>query len=162
MHRSRDVAGGRFIQPDPLGLAGGDLSLYVLRKNNPLSYTDPKGESAVAVGTIVAGIVIVGGAMMSAVPKPKQSDSAFPGAANDSKFGDRTCPPDCAEQKRLLDQAYIALKQMEKAASVLDKVVNPLQWTFFWGKVKIYELQCGPYNPPFVDDMNKIQDFYGR
>jgi RHS repeat-associated protein len=43
MNRYRDTNGGRFIQADPLGLKGGDLSLYVLHKNNPLTYTDPSG-----------------------------------------------------------------------------------------------------------------------
>lgn len=42
-NRYRDPNDGRFIQADPLGLRGGDLSLYVLRKNNPLSFTDPMG-----------------------------------------------------------------------------------------------------------------------
>jgi RHS repeat-associated protein len=42
-NRYRDPPSGRFIQADPLGLAGGDLSLYALRKNNPLSFTDPLG-----------------------------------------------------------------------------------------------------------------------
>jgi len=42
-NRYRDLGSGRFIQADPLGLDGGDLSLYVLRGNNPLSFTDPKG-----------------------------------------------------------------------------------------------------------------------
>lgn len=42
-YRYRDPNDGRFIQADPLGLRGGDLSLYVLRKNNPLSFTDPMG-----------------------------------------------------------------------------------------------------------------------
>lgn len=43
VNRYRDLSGGRFVQADPLGLAGGDLSLYVLNKNNPLTYTDPLG-----------------------------------------------------------------------------------------------------------------------
>jgi RHS repeat-associated protein len=42
-NRYRDLNAGRFIQADPLGLYGGDLSLYVLTKNNPLSFTDPDG-----------------------------------------------------------------------------------------------------------------------
>lgn len=42
-YRYRDTDIGRFPQADPLGLYGGDLSLYVLRKNNPLRYTDPHG-----------------------------------------------------------------------------------------------------------------------
>jgi RHS repeat-associated protein len=43
VNRYRDLPSGRFIQADPLGLEGGDLSLYVLRSNNPLSFTDPLG-----------------------------------------------------------------------------------------------------------------------
>ncbi|MGB3934512.1 MAG: Ig-like domain-containing protein [Burkholderiales bacterium] len=42
-NRYRDPNDGRFLQADPLGLKGGDLSLYVLRKNNPLTYLDPTG-----------------------------------------------------------------------------------------------------------------------
>lgn len=42
-NRYRDTSIGRFPQADPLGLHGGELSLYVLTKNNPLSFTDPLG-----------------------------------------------------------------------------------------------------------------------
>jgi len=42
-NRYRDLSGGRFVQADPLGLNGGDLSLYVLRGNDPLSLLDPLG-----------------------------------------------------------------------------------------------------------------------
>lgn len=42
-YRYRDTGVGRFPQADPLGLYGGDLSLYVLRANNPLMFTDPRG-----------------------------------------------------------------------------------------------------------------------
>jgi len=45
-NRYRDPSIGRFPQADPLGLNGGDLSLYVLTKNNPLSFTDPDGLAA--------------------------------------------------------------------------------------------------------------------
>ncbi|HXG08039.1 MAG TPA: RHS repeat-associated core domain-containing protein, partial [Nitrososphaera sp.] len=34
---------GRFLQPDPLGYAGGDLNLYTYAFCNPLSLTDPRG-----------------------------------------------------------------------------------------------------------------------
>jgi RHS repeat-associated protein len=45
-NRYRDLNIGRFIQADPLGLSGGDLSLYVLTANNPLSFIDPRGLAA--------------------------------------------------------------------------------------------------------------------
>jgi RHS repeat-associated protein len=63
-NRYRDLNSGRFIQADPLGLKGGDLSLYVLRKNNPLTYLDPTGlvnwkgtffGASYAIGAGVAG-----------------------------------------------------------------------------------------------------------
>jgi RHS repeat-associated protein len=34
---------GRFMQPDPIGLAGGDLNLYRYCGNNPVNGTDPLG-----------------------------------------------------------------------------------------------------------------------
>jgi len=43
VNRYRDLNVGRFIQADPLGLNGGDVSLYVLTKNSPLGLTDPLG-----------------------------------------------------------------------------------------------------------------------
>jgi RHS repeat-associated protein len=50
---------GRFMQPDPIGLAGGDLNLYRYCGNNPVNRTDPYGEefftfSAIAIGIGVA------------------------------------------------------------------------------------------------------------
>jgi RHS repeat-associated protein len=42
-NRDRDNSRGQFLQADPLGVRGIDLSLYVLRRNNPLRYTDPDG-----------------------------------------------------------------------------------------------------------------------
>ena len=41
-HRTYDPAIGRYIQPDPLGLADGP-SLYGYAGTNPLKYTDPSG-----------------------------------------------------------------------------------------------------------------------
>ena len=46
LNRYRDLDSGRFVQADPLGLDSGDLSLYVLRRNNPLSFVDPEGLQA--------------------------------------------------------------------------------------------------------------------
>lgn len=37
---------GRFTQPDPMHIAGGDMNLYAYVANNPMDYTDPKGTSA--------------------------------------------------------------------------------------------------------------------
>jgi len=58
LNRYRDLDAGRFIQTDPLGLNGGDLSLYALRKNNPLSNVDPTGEAACAPGDTMCAIAM--------------------------------------------------------------------------------------------------------
>jgi RHS repeat-associated protein len=41
-HRHYDPSLGRYIQPDPIGLAGGG-SLYGYVDGNPLAYADPNG-----------------------------------------------------------------------------------------------------------------------
>ena len=68
-NRYRDPNDGRFIQGDPLGLYGGDLSLYVLRGNNPLSYIDPFGLQIAppgggAVGGLLGGSGAAGGGIL--------------------------------------------------------------------------------------------------
>ena len=42
-HRTYSPSLGRFIQPDPLGFAGGDTNLYRYVDNNPVVGTDPSG-----------------------------------------------------------------------------------------------------------------------
>jgi RHS repeat-associated protein len=90
-NRYRDPNDGRFIQADPLGLYGGDLSLYVLRRNNPLSVTDPRGLQAIPMppprlpppgGSAGQGGKSSGGTGSS------ELDNAIKGgaAANDSKY----------------------------------------------------------------------------
>lgn len=50
-HRHYDATLGRYVQPDPIGYAGG-RSLYGYVGQNPLGYIDPEGRNA---GTIVGG-----------------------------------------------------------------------------------------------------------
>lgn len=70
--RSYDPTIGRFTQPDPLGLKGGDANLYRYVGNNPVNAVDPTGLSGAfvfgvgkavfdyAVGTPVASAIVSG------------------------------------------------------------------------------------------------------
>lgn len=86
--RYRDLDAGRFIQADPLGLRGGDLSLYVLRGNNPLSYTDPRGLLLTGVhgmmrqmtpsSAVAASVVGTGPASLVATPVQQIVNAVLP------------------------------------------------------------------------------------
>lgn len=51
--RFYDPLVGRFTQPDPLHLKGGDINLYAYAGNNPMKWTDPYGTSALEYGQLV-------------------------------------------------------------------------------------------------------------
>jgi RHS repeat-associated protein len=70
-YRDYDTTTGRYIQADPIGLAGGP-SPYSYAMNNPLRYSDPKGLSAfAAVPELVAlcftpvGLLVCGTAALA-------------------------------------------------------------------------------------------------
>ena len=69
---------GRFVQPDPISIAGGDLNLYRYVANGPLTRVDPYGEKWPKwVLDVVAGISIGYAAIIAdpkaaaSVPKPR-------------------------------------------------------------------------------------------
>ncbi len=63
-HRDYDPLLGRYLQPDPIGLAGGDVNLYAYVGNDPLNMVDPFGLTASVsvpayVTVVVCGAIII-------------------------------------------------------------------------------------------------------
>jgi RHS repeat-associated protein len=54
-HRDYDPATGRYVEPDPIGLAGG-LNVYAYVANNPLNWVDPLGLNPFAGATVGGAI----------------------------------------------------------------------------------------------------------
>ncbi|MFC5770960.1 RHS repeat-associated core domain-containing protein, partial [Thauera sinica] len=99
--RYYDPTIGRYISPDPIGLAGG-LNLFGYAKQNPLTFTDPRGENAAAV--VVGGsVLIVGGAIYMSGPSGKKVIKSIAQKIKE------LCTPDdkdpCEEQQELEEAA---------------------------------------------------------
>jgi len=63
-HRYYDPRTGRYLRPDPIGLAGG-TNLYIYSVNNPINEIDPRGLDAVA-GTLTASAIFAASSKGSA------------------------------------------------------------------------------------------------
>ncbi|MCK6407037.1 MAG: hypothetical protein L6Q60_13605, partial [Rhodocyclaceae bacterium] len=88
-HRVYDPAVGRYLSPDPIGVAGG-VNLYSYVGGNPLGSSDPTGLIAgVDDAVVIGGVLIVGAAAMSTPQGQKAIGGAISGAINAVK---EACP----------------------------------------------------------------------
>jgi len=118
--RDYDPQTGRYIQPEPLGIAG-DINLYRYARNNPLTYIDPDGQQAIggaAGGGATGGFGGIGpfggrgtfpgsGGGITGIP---EIDEALGASGRRSSSGGRSsaeeyCPPGGSEKDRRCEQA---------------------------------------------------------
>jgi RHS repeat-associated protein len=110
--RDYDPKTGRYIEPDPIGIRGG-INLFGYANQNPLKYTDPTGEYAIAVPVLeclanpacIGPLIIITSQMIDQFArnfgrtKPKGSD----------------CPDDDDQCDKILDKGLL------KSAGIFGK-----------------------------------------
>jgi RHS repeat-associated protein len=104
-HRDYDPEMGRYLQPDPLGLAGG-LNPYPYAEGNPLRYSDPQGLMVLPWPVIVPAAEQALGALIGFIA----------GAAIADKLKDKCeepCPPCKTVSGRIAPVGTIAYRPMD-------------------------------------------------
>src|SRR5262249_22920912 len=60
------VAEGRFLNPDPIRFAGGDVNLQRYARNSPTNSSDPRGTAAIPVPPIAIPVIVAAGTLILA------------------------------------------------------------------------------------------------
>jgi len=65
-YRDYDPSTGRYVESDPLGFGGGQLSTYAYALGNPITYSDPTGNCPWCLGAAIGGAIGGASAAVSA------------------------------------------------------------------------------------------------
>ena len=142
MHRDYDPMSGRYLQSDPIGIAGG-LNTYMYAGNNPSTYSDPTGEFIIPVGTAAAAAYARCVTQCTAVG----AVAAGAGAAVDYLGGE-----DCN-----VDMGAVVGAMGQTAASCAKECLNPFNWFGGGAKKKAPKNQKKPCNC-FVEGTEVLTD----
>jgi RHS repeat-associated protein len=99
-HRDYDPTTGRYIQADPIGLAGGAIP-YSYAMNNPLRYTDPYGQNPLVIGRVAIGVAVYFGASALWWTLHPMTPPMSPPVFTSWETSNESCPEDEIRKDRL-------------------------------------------------------------
>lgn len=128
-HRYYDASIGRYITPDPIGLAGG-INLYAYVDGNPVRFTDPTGLCPWCIPAVKWGLVALGagaGAKQCAdgiAENQNAQDAAAKYRFHQDQLAKCMMDPSCVSQVRDFHHAQSALANHDRISGVMNASVN--------------------------------------
>ena len=128
--RSLDTTISRYTQPDPIGLAGGDMSLYAYSFNQPTRFTDPNGLNPYGDGRPSPSPGLPGplDVLIPGTPANQQFANAVINAVRavfDACTPEKPCPPCKTVSGKVVPTGTIAYRPMDTPSKPEHGIAGP-------------------------------------